>query len=415
LLVKAGHRIVGSVDDAELVLFNTCTVKDKPEKRFYSELKKVVAMGKKVVVAGCIAQSDAHNALLKDISLVGVRNIDRIADVVDEAKKGNVIKLLDFYQNPRLNLPKIRKNSVVEIIPIANGCLGECSYCKTRLARGKLFSYDARAIKQQFESAINDGVKEVWLTSQDCGAYGKDINSSLPKLLDELLSIKMNPDVRVRLGMLNPNHAIEFLGELIRILKHPNMFKFIHLPVQSGSDDVLKAMNRKYTAEDFVKIVKRLRKEIPSVTVATDIICGFPGETEEDFEQTCKLLDELRIPVVNLTKFCPRPGTPAMKMKKISTKVVKVRSKKIGVLRKKTITNNEWLGWAGKIIIDEIGKNNSVVGRNDYYRPVVVKNPECDTSTADKSKSDKFRIKLGDVVDVRIIRGLQDYLEAVVV
>jgi len=400
LLVKAGHQLVDNVDSAELVLFNTCTVKDKPEKRFYSELKKVLEKKKKVIVAGCIPQSDAHNVLLNDISLVGVRNVEKIAGVVDEVKKGNVVKLLDFNPNPRLNLPKIRKNSFVEIIPIANGCLGECSYCKTRLARGKLFSYDAKAIKQQFEAALNDGVKEVWLTSQDCGAYGKDIGSNFTKLLSELLSVKMNPDVRIRLGMLNPNHALEYLDDYVKILKHPNMFKFAHLPVQSGSNDVLRLMNRKYNIEDFVKIVKKLRKEIPNITIATDIICGFPGETEEDFEKTCALLESLMIPVVNITKFCPRPCTPAMKMKKISTKIVKERSKKIVALRRITITNAEWIGWSGRIIIDEIGKNNSVVGRNDYYRPVVVKNS---------------KLKLGDVVGVRIIRGLQHYLEGMLV
>ncbi|MBN2052048.1 tRNA (N(6)-L-threonylcarbamoyladenosine(37)-C(2))-methylthiotransferase [Candidatus Woesearchaeota archaeon] len=401
LLVKAGHKLANNIEDAELVLFNTCTVKDKPEKRFFSELQKVVNQKKKVVVAGCIAQSDAYNALLKKVSLVGVRNIHKIADVVDNVKKGKVVKFLDFSPNPRLNLPKTRKNSVVEIIPIANGCLGECSYCKTRFARGRLFSYDACAIKKQFENAIHDGVKEVWLTSQDCGAYGKDVGSSIIKLLDDLLSVKMNSNVRIRLGMLNPNHALEFLDDYVKALKHPNMFRFAHLPVQSGSNDVLKAMNRKYSIEDFVMIVERLRKEIPNITIATDIIVGFPGEAEEDFEKTFELLANLRIPVVNLTKFCPRPGTPAMRMKKISTKIVKARSKKIVELRKETITNSEWLGWAGNIIIDEVGKNNSVVGRNDYYRPVVVKN--------------NTNIKLGDVVNVRIIRGLQDYLEGTLV
>jgi MiaB-like tRNA modifying enzyme len=400
----------------ELVLFNTCTVKDRPEKRFFSELKKVLEMKKKIIVAGCISQAEPGNELLKNISLVGVRNLDCIAEVVAEAAKGKVVRLLDFNNNPRLNLPKIRKNAVVEIIPIAAGCVGECSYCKTRFARGKLFSYDSCAIKKQFEDAVADGagVKEIWLTSQDCGAYGKDINSSLPEMLNELLSVKMSPDIRIRLGMINPNHALEFLDELIKVLKHQNMFKFIHLPVQSGSNEVLKLMKRKYQVEDFVKIVKKLRKEIPMITIATDIICGFPGETDADFEKTVVLLGKLRIPVVNITKFCPRPGTPAMRMKKINTKIVKARSKQMVDLQARIIDNKksgdflsekssqishnkEWLEWEGRIIIDEIGKDNSVVGRNDYYKPVVVKNS---------------KLKLGDVVNVRIISVMQNYLEA---
>jgi threonylcarbamoyladenosine tRNA methylthiotransferase CDKAL1 len=403
LLVNAGHELVSDLKKAGLVLFNTCTVKDRPEKRFFSELEKALANKKRVVVAGCIPQADAHNELLKNISVVGIRNLDRIAEAVEETAKGKVVRLLRFTDNsnPRLNLPKVRKNQVVEIIPIASGCVGECSYCKTRLARGKLFSYDARAIKQQFESALKDGIEEVWITSQDCGAYGKDIGSSLPRLLNELLAVK--GEYRIRLGMLNPNHALEsleFIDEYIKILKHPNMFKFAHLPVQSGSNDVLKAMNRKYKADDFVKIVKKLRKEIPGITIATDIICGFPTETENDFEKTYKLLEELRIPVVNITKFCPRKGTPAFRMPKLNTRIVQKRSGKLAELQKRVIDNKEWLGWKGRIIVDEIGKDSSVVGRNDYYKPVVVK---------------KSNLRLSDEAEVRVVRTVQHYLEAILV
>jgi len=259
-------------------------------------------------------------------------------------------------------------------------------------------SYDVRAIKKQFESAVKDGVKEIWLTSQDTGAYGKDIGLSLPELLRVLLSVK--GDYRARLGMLNPNHALEFLDELIEIYKHPNMFRFVHLPVQSASNKILKLMNRKYRVEDFVRIVKKLRKAIPKLTIATDIIVGFPGETEEDFKRTYNLLQELRIPVVNLTKFCPRPGTPAKRMKQLDTKIIKQRSRRIGELQAKIINNQEWLDWQGNIIIDELGKDYSTVGRNDYYKPVVVKN---------------VKLKLGTVVEVRVVNVMQNYLEAVLV
>lgn len=394
-LAKAGHKLVEDVDKAELVVFNTCTVKDNPEKRFFSELEKVKQKNKMVVVAGCIPQADQHNELLKHVSLLGVKSLDKIVEVVEETKKGNVVRMLRDSKNQRLNLSKVRKNNVVEIIPLSIGCVGECSYCKTRFARGELMSYDVRAIKKQFEAAIKDGVKEVWLTSQDTGAYGKDIGSNLLLLLKELLSVK--GDYRVRLGMLNPNHALEFLDELIDVFKHPNMFKFVHLPVQSGSNKILKLMNRKYKVEDFVKIVKKFRKQIPKITISTDIICGFPGESDEDFEKSHDLLKQLKIPVVNITKFCPRPGTPANKMKKLDTKIIKKRSKNLAELQEKIVDNKEWLNWKGRIIIDEIGKNNSFVGRNDYYKPVVLKN---------------VKLKLGDVVEIKVNRVLRNYLEA---
>jgi threonylcarbamoyladenosine tRNA methylthiotransferase CDKAL1 len=402
LLAKAGHELVSELANAEMVLFNTCTVKDKPEKRFYSELKKVMDSGKKVVVAGCIPQSDSYNESLKHVSLIGVRNLDSIVEVVEKTAAGQAVRLLGSSNNPRLNLPKIRKTSAVEIIPIAVGCLGECSYCKTRFARGKLMSYEARAIKKQFEDALADGVKEVWLTSQDCGAYGKDINSSLPELLNELLKVKMNPDVRIRIGMINPNHALEFLDEYVQILKHPNVFKFAHLPVQSGSNNILSSMNRKYKAEDFVKIVKRLRKEIPMITIATDIICGFPGESDDDFDKTYKLLEALKIPVVNITKFSPRPRTPAARMQKLNTKIVNQRSSRLGELQAWFVDNRDWLGWKGRIIIDKMGKEESVVGRNDYYKPVVIK----------KADMAGKKLAIGDVVEVKVDGAMQNYLEA---
>ena len=397
-LAKAGHKLVDSLQDADLVLFNTCTVKDNPEKRFFSELEKVRKLKKKVVIAGCIPQADPYDDRLKNIPLVGVRNVNRVVEVVEQTKRGKIVRLLDFADEPRLNLTKIRKNPVTEIIPLCAGCLGECSYCKTRFARGNLLSYDARAIKKQFEQAVNEGVKEVWLTSQDTGAYGKDIGSSLPELMKDLLVVE--GDYRVRLGMLNPNHALEFLDELIDIYKHPNMFKFVHLPVQSGSNKILGLMNRKYKIEDFVRIVNKFRKAIPKTTIATDIICGFPGETEKDFEKTYSLLEKLRLPVVNLTKFCPRPGTPAKRMKQLDTKIIKSRSKKIGELQKKIIDNKEWLGWQGSIIIDEMGRNNSLVGRNYFYKPVVVK---------------KAKLRIGGTVKVKVVGVKQNYLEAVLV
>jgi len=398
LLAKAGHSLVDSVGDADLVIFNTCTVKDNPEKRFFSELEKVRELKKRIVVAGCIPQADQHHEVLKRVSLIGVRDICSVADVVERTAKGDVVRVLRGRDEERLNLHKQRRNSVVEIIPICAGCVGECAYCKTRFARGKLVSYPVREIKRQFEGALKEGIREIWLTSQDTGAYGMDIASSLPELLKELLSVK--GDYRVRLGMLNPNHAFEFLDELIEVFKHPNMFKFAHLPVQSGSNKILKLMNRKYRVGDFIKIVKRLRKEIPKITIATDIICGFPGESEEDFIETYKLLENLRIPVVNLTKFSPRPGTPAKKMKQLDTRIIKNRSKGVVELQDKIIDNKEWLGWQGNIIIDEAGKQNSFVGRNDFYKPVVVKNA---------------KLEIGDIVEVRVTRVVRDYLEAVTV
>ncbi len=397
LLVEAGFELVDSVEPADLVLFNTCTVKDSPEKRFFSELKKVQHDKKMIVVAGCIPQSDKDNIMLSDISLIGVNNIIDIVEVVKRTSKGEIIKLLDNKGKKRLNLIKIRRNPVVEIIPICAGCLGNCSFCKTKFARGNLVSYPIKEIKRQFESAVNDGVKEIWLTSQDNGAFGKDIDSNLPILLNNLLSIKGK--YMVRIGMINPNHALEFVDDFIKVLNHPNVFKFVHFPVQSGSDKVLKDMNRKYFVNDFIDLIFSLRKGVPNITISTDIIAGFPTETDDDFNETYNLLRKLKIPVINITKFFARPGTIAKKLKPLANSVAKNRTSALAKLQKEIISNSEWLGWKGRIIIDEKGKNDSWVGRNDYYKPVVVRGD----------------FTLGEVLEVKVFNVEQFYLEGEII
>ncbi len=398
ILLEAGHELVAALKDSELVLFNTCTVKDAPEKKFFSEMTVAKKAGKKLVVAGCVSQAEPGHSLLKDVCTIGVKSLGKIAEAVEAAAAGKVVRFLDCSGESRCALPCIRKNPVVEIIPIGAGCLGECSYCKTRLARGRLQSYPEAELFRRFEVAVKSGAKEIWLTSQDCGAYGKDTGSSLPKLMRLLLSVE--GDYMVRLGMINPNHALEFVDELIDILKHPRVFKFIHLPVQSGSNRILKMMNRRYSVEDFIFLIEKLKKEILRLTVATDVIAGFPSETEEEFKETYALLEKLQFPVVNITKFCPRSGTPAKKWKVLPNTVAKRRSSALASLQKNLFVNDDWLCWEGKIVIDEVGKAGSVVGRNEYYKPVVVKNS---------------KLALGSTVRARITRSYQHYLEAVLV
>jgi threonylcarbamoyladenosine tRNA methylthiotransferase CDKAL1 len=398
LLSIAGHEIVDSIESADLVVFNTCTVKDSPEKSFFSLMNKVLSEGKKVVVAGCVSQADPRNPGLANVSIIGVRHLELITEVVDATLTGRVVKLLNFKKNPRLNLPKIRKNPLVEILPINSGCLGDCTFCKTRFARGVLYSYDPIEIKAQMQEAVDEGCREIWLTSQDSGAYGRDIGTDLVALLDEL--VKVRGDYRIRIGMLNPDLALDMVPGLIRFLNHPKAFKFIHIPIQSGSDKILTLMRRRYSGEQFMNLVKAFREGVPNVTIATDIIAGFPGETEEDHEDTMRVMKELNMPVINVTKFFPRAGTLAAKMKLLPTDVVKKRSTELMNLYSQISNNEEWIGWSGRILINEIGKNNSFVGRNDWYKPIIVRGEE---------------IKLGDTLNVKITKCHQHYLEAEVI
>jgi MiaB/RimO family radical SAM methylthiotransferase len=178
--------------------------------------------------------------------------------------------------------------------------------------------------------------------------------------------------------MMNPVHTKQILNELIKVYKNEKIFKFLHLPVQSGSDRILKLMNRGYNAEDFLEIAERFRKEFPQLTFITDIIVGFPSETDEDFKKTIELIEKIKPDIVNISKFGSRSGTEAAKMKQLDAKTVNGRSAVLHKIVKQISLekNKEWIGWKGEILIDEIGSSGSFIGRNFAYKPIAIKTKE---------------------------------------
>ncbi|KAG3104925.1 Threonylcarbamoyladenosine tRNA methylthiotransferase [Phytophthora idaei] len=328
ILASYGYRFTQDPDAAQLWLLNSCTVKDPSQAAFMHLAVKGRKQNKAVVVAGCVPQADRHLKGLEEVSIVGIQQVDRVVEVVEETLKGHTVRLLVKNRLPELDLPKIRKNPMVEIIPLSTGCLGACTYCKTRHARGKLGSYTPEAIVSRAQTVINEGVTEIWLSSEDTGAYGIDIGTDLPTLMRKLLEVV--PDgVMLRVGMTNPPYILDHLDAIAEVLNHDRVYSFLHVPVQSGSDDVLLAMNREYTAGEFRRVADELLAKVPDLTLATDIICGFPTETEEHFDETMELVAKYRFHIMNISQFYPRPGTPAAKMKRVPTQVVKNRSRKL--------------------------------------------------------------------------------------
>lgn len=244
------------------------------------------------------------------------------------------------------------------------------------------------AIRQDVKGHLKAGCKEIWITSNDTGAYMVEQGGKqrIAELLRNILSIPL--DFKLRLGMMNPSNTITILDDLIEIYKHPKMFKFLHIPLQSGNNEVLKLMNRKYSVEDFVKAVEAFRKEIPEITISTDIIAGFPSETEEQFNDSLKIIRQIKPDIVNLSRYAARDGTIAAKMKQLSTNTLKQRSRIMTALyREIALENNrKWIGWQGKILIDEKGKNDSWIGRNYSYKPIIVKG----------------NFELGDEIEVKV-------------
>ena len=405
VLRDAGHSIVRSRDSAELLVYNTCAVKAPTEDRIISLLKRV--SNKKLIVAGCLPLVNFER-LRREVrfdGVVGPAFGEGIVDVVREVSQGLYVESLEngSMNTPPLDLPRERVNPAISIIPISYGCLGSCSYCCVRFARGKLRSYHAGEIRRKVERDIEKGVQEFWLTSQDTACYGQDIGTSLAALMKEICSV--GGDFLVRVGMMTPNNLLRIFDEVMEAFRSERFFKFLHLPVQSGNEDVLRRMNRTYSVNDFTMIVRSFRTLFPRSTVATDIIVGFPGESDEAFKDTCELVSEVKPDIVNVSKFFARPKVPAGGLgQQVLPSELKRRSSLLaGLVRRIALErNSDWVGWCGRVFVDEMGIRDSVVGRNFAYKPVVIKDMD------GKSLLRRF-------VHVKIVDGLQSHLLGVVV
>ena len=330
LLDEAGYKITDNLKSTSIIIINSCIVKSPTESRVISKIKELKSKypRKKLILAGCMPE--AEYKLCKKVApsspLLSPHHVTDIVKVVKDLEKGKITELIGKRKEIKLCLPKIKKDKKIAIVQIAEGCSSQCSFCITKFAKGHILSYPENLILKEIEKNIKQGCKKIYLTAQDTAAYGLDKHkkSQLPKLLNKITKIKGNFIVRV--GMMNPRNALPILDELIESYKSKKIFEFLHLPLQSASNKVLKDMNRNYTLEQFKKIVKKFRKNIPNLNLSTDIICGFPTETEKDFKETINFIKKIKPEVLNISKFGPRPGTQASKMKQLTSQEIKRRS-----------------------------------------------------------------------------------------
>ncbi|MGM5482902.1 MAG: tRNA (N(6)-L-threonylcarbamoyladenosine(37)-C(2))-methylthiotransferase [Nanobdellota archaeon] len=394
-LLKAGFKLADNEDDAVLVIVNTCIVKEPSEAKALSYIHDLKNKGKKVVVSGCLPQALPEK--IQGVSKIGVNQVENIVQVVEETLNGNSVTLIAREKKHELNLPVKRKNNLVKILPIAQGCLGNCAYCIVKKSRGKLISYYPDSIVKTAQRAISTGAKEIWLTAQDTGCYGKDINSNIIDLLNKLIILEGN--FKIRLGMMNPNYAKEFLEDLLKLYRSDKLFSFIHLPLQSGSDKVLKDMNRPYNGKDYIYLIQKLRGAFPYMTVATDVICGFPTETESQFRETLDLLKSVKPDIVNISRYWKRSETPASNLKQLTQETIKDRSRSLTSCFENIAIgrNKEWLNWKGRVVVDEIGKEKTLVARNFAYKPIIIR--------GDYSIGDELYVKVVEttIYDLRAI------------
>lgn len=272
----------------------------------------------------------------------------------------------------------LRESPFTGIVNIEEGCMDACAFCSTRLVKGRLHSFTPELIVEQVDALVNDGCYEIQLTGQDCACYGFDIGTNLAELVQKILA-KVPGNYKIRLGMGNPRHMSTYLEALLDCFADERLYKFVHIPVQSGSDRVLLAMNRKHTAEDFRRLATLFNTRFPRFTLSTDLIVGFPGEAQSDFEQTLRLVEETRPTVCNITRFVARPGTPAARAEASADAVDgNIKHERSALLfdtfQKIAEENNrKWVGETCTVVTEKKGyREGTTICRNAAYRPVAV-------------------------------------------
>jgi threonylcarbamoyladenosine tRNA methylthiotransferase CDKAL1 len=407
LLLSHGFTVVETESLADIIILNTCVVKEPTIKKIEDRIKGIIEKNKKLVITGCMPEvlEKKLNKLCPRASLIGVNHIKEIPSAIKKLIEGEQVKILEKNNEIKLCTPKTRQKNVVGITQIAQGCLGSCAYCYTRVAKGTLFSYPEDKILKNIEQDIAAGCKEIWLTSQDNASYGLDVNdkslgsqrcamsfeapnqqtqklahapkSRLPLLINSITSLPHR--FFLRIGMMNPENVLLILDELIESYKDEKVFKFLHISLQSGSDKILKSMNRKYKAKDFLEIVNRFTEAFPDITISTDIIVGFPGETDEDFQDTLDIIKKIKPDVLNISRFWPMEKTEAKKMSnQISPEIKRKRATELMNLHAKIALENKkpLIGQEYKVIVDENGFQDTWIARNEFYKMIILRSKE---------------------------------------
>ncbi len=385
ILSQHGFIITNNPEIAEIIIINTCIVKEKTESKIKRRIQDIKAdsntKNKLLIIAGCMPETDFKKLkkLGGKVLFLGTHRFREIINLIRDYQENKLtdkkqLEYLSKQNEIKLNLPKKPQNNLISIHQISEGCLGECSFCRARLAKHKLFSYPKEEILKSIESDLQNGAKEIWLTSQDCASYGLDKNKpELTELLKNILSLKHR--FKLRLGMMNPNNVLAILDELIEVYKDKKMFKFLHIPIQSASNSVLKDMNRFYKIEQAERIINKFKKQFPDMTIAIDIIAGYPTETSEDYNKNLEFIQKFKPDVLNLSKFSSHKNTPAGKLKILPNSIIKKRTSELMESHRKTAKENKqkFLDKTISVFVDKKIGEHLHQARDENYNIILVK------------------------------------------
>jgi len=348
ILKSKGNTIVDSAETADSVIINTCTVVGPTERRMLRQFSRFREYD--LYVTGCMpeVQREAIFAVCTP-TFISSKTIHEVYRSVKTVSGGGVA-----------------------IVQVAQGCVGRCTYCLTRIARGPLKSFSEEEILAEIQAHTRTGTQEIQITAQDTGCWGWDIGKSLPGLLNCIEDLPGR--FMIRVGMMNPATVRGILDDLVDAFASDRIFKFVHLPVQSGSDAILDRMGRGYTVADFEKIVSSFKNRYPEITLATDMIVGFPGETRQDFSESLDLIGRVRPNKVNITRYSQRPFTSLPSKEDFPDWVKKDRSRLMNSHTEKVYTsiNTGYLEKQVPFLVTEKIKTGSVMARSPDYLGIVI-------------------------------------------
>ena len=381
---KLGHELLDpdTADQAEIYICNSCTVKYTTEQKI---LYKIRSMGEKnigVIVSGCMPEVQLEDILHAnpEAHILGVNAVSRLSELLSSIEQrktqglpgGERLEIRTSESPSVLNVPRERSNPNIHICQISQGCNFACSYCIVKHARGKLRSFPPDEIVEDIRTAVAEGCREIWLTSQDDSQYGMDTGFKLPELLCFLSEIP--GDFKVRVGMMNPFSVLPILDDLVEAFDSDKIFKLLHLPIQSASYPVLKKMNRLHKMDSLDTIITKFRSRFEDISLFTDIIVGFCDETEDDFRETVEWVEKYRPEKVNISRYSPRPHTKAFSFRNLDSRISVQRSHELHKVCEqiKLESKQEMIGWKGRAFVSKYTEMGDVLTRTDSYRPVVI-------------------------------------------
>ena len=410
LFEPKGYLQTEKPEDADIIVLNTCHIREKAAEKLYSDIGRIAkkrlqknAPKAKFVVAGCVAQAEGEEikkrAPLVDF-VVGPQSYHNLPSMIDQ---NDQFINDEFQQNEKFkNLLFKSSNKISEFVSIQEGCDKFCTFCVVPYTRGSEFSRPVLEIKSEIKKYIDSGVQEVILLGQNVNGYhGENKNNKtvdLSYLMDEIAEFE---DIkRIRYMTSHPNDMSESL--INAHVYNKKLMPFLHLPIQSGSDKILKEMNRKHSRKKYIEIIEKLKNKRPDIALSSDFIVGFPGETDSDFDDTMSLVEEVGFSIAYSFMFSPRPGTPAFKLKDIEKPIKKARLSALqSLLKKQQIGYNKlFVGKEIEVLFDRKGRyENQYIGRSIYNQSVF--------TTSDKNI-------IGKIFKTNISRSTDFALEAII-